>query len=102
MTRIWLVVVLVGLATILIKSGGVLLTGKGSITLRQRSALIRLSPALFGALLATQTFTREGSLVLDARAGGLAAAALGAYLRLPPVLVLGVAVVVTAALRRLS
>ncbi|MFL5604491.1 MAG: AzlD domain-containing protein [Gemmatimonadaceae bacterium] len=102
MTRVWLVVLLVGLATILIKSGGVLLAGKRSISLGGRAALARLAPALFGALLATQTFARDGALTLDARAGGLAAAALGAYLRLPPLLVLGVAVVVTAALRRLG
>jgi branched-subunit amino acid transport protein len=61
-----------------------------------------LAPALFGALIATQTFAHDRRLVLDARAAGLAAAAAGAWLRIPTLLILVAAAAVTAALRALG
>ena len=102
MTRQWLVVILLGAATLLIKSGGLLIIGSRRVPPPLHDALTHLAPALFGALLVTQTFVRDGHIALDARAAGVAAAAFGAAIRLPPLLVLGIAVAVTAAVRHLN
>ena len=102
MTRQWLVVILVATATLLIKAGGILVVGSRRMSPSLRAALAHLAPALFGALLATQTLVLDGRVALDARAAGVAAGALGATFRLPPLLVLIIAVAVTAAVRRLT
>lgn len=57
--------------------------------------------ALLAALTAQQTFADGQQLVLDARAAGLAAAALALVLRAPFLVVVGVAVAVTAVARAL-
>ncbi|RSM84670.1 branched-chain amino acid transporter AzlD, partial [Streptomyces sp. WAC 01420] len=49
-----------------------------------------------------QTFSDGQALVLDARAAGLAAAAVALILRAPFLLVVGAAVVVTAGVRALG
>ena len=102
MTRQWLVVILLGAATLLLKSGSMLVVGSRGVPRPLHATLTRLAPALFGALLVTQTFVRDGRVALDARAAGVVAAALGAALRLPPLLVLTIAVAVTAAVRHLT
>ncbi len=55
--------------------------------------------ALLAALTAQQTFSTGRHLVLDARAAGLAAAAVASLPRAPFLAVVGVAVVATAAVR---
>ena len=102
MTREWLVVILLGSATLLLKFGAVLVVGSRRVPRSLHAAMTHLAPALFGALLVTQTFVRDGRVALDARAVGVAAGALGAALRLPPLLVLTIAVAVTAAVRHLD
>lgn len=64
---------------------------------RRSAALIPV--ALLAALTALQTFGKDGGLSLDARALGLAAAALAAWRRAPFLLVVGIAVLVTASAR---
>ena len=66
----------------------------------QRLAAL-LPVALLAALTAQQTFGDGQQLVLDARAAGLAAAALALVLRAPFLVVVGVAVAVTAVARAL-
>ncbi len=61
-----------------------------------------LPVALLAALTAQQTFADGRALVLDARAAGLAAAAVALMVRAPFLLVVGVAVVVTAAARAMT
>ncbi|AZM55910.1 branched-chain amino acid transporter AzlD [Streptomyces sp. WAC 01529] len=58
--------------------------------------------ALLAALTAQQTFAEGRVLLLDARAAGLAAAALALLLRAPFLVVIGTAVIVTAGLRALT
>ncbi|MFI6207543.1 AzlD domain-containing protein [Streptomyces sp. NPDC051041] len=60
-----------------------------------------LPVALLAALTAQQTFADGTALVLDARVAGVAAAAVALVLRAPFLLVVGVAVVVTAGVRAL-
>lgn len=64
---------------------------------RRCAALIPV--ALLAALTALQTFGQDGGLTLDARALGLAAASLAVWRRAPFLLVVGVAVLVTALAR---
>ncbi|KIZ14719.1 AzlD domain-containing protein [Streptomyces natalensis] len=61
-----------------------------------------LPVALLAALTAQETFGDGGHLVLDARAAGVAAAAVALVLRAPFLLVVGVAVVVAAGVRALG
>ncbi|NGN67372.1 AzlD domain-containing protein [Streptomyces sp. A7024] len=67
---------------------------------RRLSALLPV--ALLAALTAQQTFEDSGALVVDARAAGVAAAAVAVLLRAPFLLVIAVAVLVTAAVRAIS
>jgi hypothetical protein len=61
-----------------------------------------LPAALLAALIVVSTFGASRALVLDARAAGVAAAAVAAWRRVPFPLVLLVAAVVTAVIRALS
>ncbi|MBO8201208.1 AzlD domain-containing protein [Streptomyces smyrnaeus] len=67
----------------------------------QRLAAL-LPVALLAALTAQQTFEHQLSLVLDARAAGLAAAALALLFRAPFLVVVAAAVLVTAGVRALG
>jgi branched-subunit amino acid transport protein len=102
MTQAWLVVVLVGVATIVIKSIGPVLLGGRDLPPRIASLIGLLAPALLGALVAINTFGSGRSLVLDERALGVAAAAAVAIWRKAPVLlVVVIAAAVTAVARAL-
>ncbi|MFH8567887.1 AzlD domain-containing protein [Streptomyces sp. NPDC017993] len=61
-----------------------------------------LPVTLLAALTAQQTFSDGQHLLLDAKVAGVAAAALALVLRAPFLLVIGVAVVVTAGVRALG
>lgn len=61
-----------------------------------------LPVALLAALTAQQTFADGRVLVLDAKAAGLAAAAVALVLRAPFLLVVAAAVLVTAATRAMT
>ncbi|MFC0863529.1 AzlD domain-containing protein [Sphaerimonospora cavernae] len=67
---------------------------------RRMAALVPV--AMLAALTAIQTFGSGQALVVDARAAGLAAAAVALLLRAPFLVVVAVAVVVTAAVRALT
>ncbi len=67
---------------------------------RRMAALVPV--ALLAALTAQQTFADGTALELDAKAAGLAVAAVALLLRAPFLLVVGVAVVVTAAVRAIT
>jgi hypothetical protein len=67
---------------------------------RRLAALLPI--ALLTALTALQTVGTGRALVLDARAGGLAAAAVALLLRAPFLAVVAAAVVVTGAVRALT
>ena len=101
MTRPWLVVVLVGAATIAIKAAGPLLLGGRAA--RPRPALEQLTPvlmpAILTALVVTQVFGRDHRLTVDARIAGLLLAVAGAHWRAPPAVVLVGAALATALVR---
>jgi branched-subunit amino acid transport protein len=98
----WLVIVLVGAATIVIKGvGPVFLAGRelpGTLS----ALLFLLAPALLGALVVTQLVAGDREIVLDERLVGIAAAAVGILLRLPILAVVVIAAAVTAGVRALG
>ncbi|MFF8839846.1 AzlD domain-containing protein [Streptomyces sp. NPDC015130] len=100
--NVWIAIGLTALGCYLVKLLGLLVpAGTLERPLVQRLAAL-LPVALLAALTAQQTFSTGGSVVLDARAAGLAAAALALVLRAPFLAVVGVAVVVTAGVRALG
>jgi branched-subunit amino acid transport protein len=101
-SRTWLVVTFVGIATIVIKSFGPLLLGGRELPPRFASLIGLLAPALLAALVAINTFGSDRSLVLDERVLGVAAGAVAIWRRAPVLLVVVIAAAVTAATRAIA
>ncbi|GGM98780.1 AzlD domain-containing protein [Streptomyces fuscichromogenes] len=98
----WIAIGLTALGCYAVKLAG-LLVPAGVLerpVVRRLAALLPV--ALLAALTAQQTFADGHALVLDARAAGLGAAAVALLLRAPFLLVVGVAVAVTAGLRAIT
>ena len=94
MSVAWVVVTVVGAATVIFKASGPVLLGGRELPPRVRGAVAMLGPALLAALVVTQAVGGDRRLVLDARLLGLAGAVVALRLRAPVL----VAVVVAAAL----
>ena len=99
---VWLVVVGVGTATVAIKALGPVALGGRPLPAPVRRVLSALGPGLLAALVATSAFTSGGALVLDARLGGLAAAAIAVACRAPVLVTVIAAAATTAAIRLLA
>ncbi|GFH39348.1 AzlD domain-containing protein [Streptomyces pacificus] len=98
----WIAIGVTTAACYLVKLAG-LLVPAGTLErplVRRLAALLPV--ALLAALTAQQTFGAGRVLVLDARAAGLAAAAVALVLRAPLLVVVAAAVAVTAAARALG
>lgn len=102
MTQTWLVVGLVGLATIAIKAIGPILLGGRELPPRVASLIGLLAPALLAALVAINTFGTGRSLALDERVLGVGAAAIAVWRKAPVLLVVVIAAAVTAAARAMG
>lgn len=102
MTRVWLVVALVGTATVAIKAFGPLLLGGRDLPPKFASLVGLLAPALLAALVAINTFGAGRSLVVDERVLGVAAAAVAIWRRAPVLLVVVIAAAVTALARTID
>ncbi len=96
---VWLVVAVVGLATVLLKATGPLLLGGRPLPPRLGGVVDLLAPALLAALVVTQAVGGEHRLVFDARLPGLAAGAVAVRLKAPILLVIVVAAATTALVR---
>jgi branched-subunit amino acid transport protein AzlD len=99
---IWIAVAVTAVGCYAVKLAG-LLVPAGALErplVRRLAALLPV--ALLAALTAQQTFADGHALVVDARAAGLAAAAVALLLRAPFLVVVGTAVVVTAGVRALT
>jgi hypothetical protein len=96
----WAAILLFGLGSYLLKATGPLLLGE-----RAPASLARLAelvtPALLAALIAVQTFGDGRSLVVDARAVGLAVGAVAVWRRAPFVVVIILSAGATALVRAL-
>ncbi|MFQ5556466.1 MAG: AzlD domain-containing protein [Acidimicrobiales bacterium] len=84
-----------------LKAVGVFALG-GAVEVRLRPLVSLIPAALFSALVAVQTFGSDGSLVVDARLAGVGVGAVAVWRRAPFVVVVLVAMAVTAALRGLG
>ena len=98
----WLVVALVGAATIAIKASGPVLVGGRDLPAPLARVTELLAPAVLAALVATQAFADGEELVLDERAAGLAVAGACVALRAPVLVTVAAAALATAALRALG
>ncbi|MGW3439849.1 AzlD domain-containing protein [Streptomyces bacillaris] len=100
--NVWIAIGLTAVGCYLAKYAGLLVpAGVLERPLVRRMATL-LPVALLAALTAQQTFGDGQHLVLDARAAGLAAAAVALILRAPFLVVVGAAVAVTAGVRALA
>jgi uncharacterized membrane protein len=102
MTTLWIVIVIVTLATVAIKAAGPLLVGGRELPPRAVAVIALLAPALLAALVVTQTFGEDGHLVLDERAIGVAVAGLALALRAPVLVAVALAAISTALTRAFS
>jgi branched-subunit amino acid transport protein len=99
-STVWLVVLVVGLATAAFKATGPVLLGGRSLPPAMADVVALLAPVLLAALVVTQTVGGDNELVLDARLAGVGVGAVAVALRAPlPVVV--VAAAAATALTRL-
>jgi branched-subunit amino acid transport protein len=100
MSDVWIAVVVVGVATILLKSVGPVLLGGKPLPQHLTGVVGLLAPALLAALVVTQTVGGDEEIVLDARLVGVGAAVVAILLR-APLLVVVIAAAASTALVRL-
>ena len=100
--NVWIAIAVTAVGCYAVKLIGLLVPeGVLERPLVQRLAAL-LPVALLAALTAQQTFADGRALVLDARAAGVAAAAVALLLRAPFLLVVAAAVIMTAGVRAIT
>jgi branched-subunit amino acid transport protein len=95
----WLVVVIVGVATMAIKAIGPVFLGGKPLPDRVQAVVGLLAPALLAALVVTSVLAAGRELVLDERLIGITAAVVALMLRAPVVVVVVIAAAATAVAR---
>jgi hypothetical protein len=97
-TAVWITIGALAVATAALKLVGPLLLGGRSLPVAAMSVIELLAAALLAALVVVETFGKGRSVTLDARALGVAFAAIALLKRAPmTVAVLGAAVVAALA-----
>jgi branched-subunit amino acid transport protein len=99
MSAAWVAVLVVGAATVAIKAAGPVLAGERELSPGSARVVDLLAPALLAALVATQAFATDESLVLDERGAGLLAGGVAVLLKAPLLAVVLVAAATAALLR---
>ena len=99
MSDAWIVVLVVGAATIASKAAGPVLVGRRQLPPRLQSCIDLLAPVMLIALVVTQTFGGDEEIEVDARVVGVCAALVAIGLRAPVIVAMAVAALVTALLR---
>lgn len=102
MSDVWVVVALVGAATIVLKGVGPVFLAGRELPRTLSDVLLMLAPALLGALVVTQLVGGDREIVLDERLLGITAAVVAILLRLPLLAVVVIAAAVTAGARALG
>jgi branched-subunit amino acid transport protein len=102
MSSVWLAVIVVGAATVLLKSAGPVLAAGRELPAAGAGVVDLLAPALLAALVAVNAFASDGSLVLDERGAGLAAAGVAVAFKAPLLAVIVVAAVTAGLLRAIA
>jgi branched-subunit amino acid transport protein len=98
----WAAILALAAGTYAMKAAGPVLLGGRPLPPPLERVVVLLPAALLAALIAVQTFVAEGELTIDARAAGGAAAAAAAWRDAPFLVVVGVAMVVAAAVRAVA
>ena len=101
MSTVWLVVLVVGAATVAFKATGPALLGGRTLPPAIAEVVALLAPVLLAALVVTQAVGGDGELVFDARLAGVAAGAVAIAARAPLPAVVVVAATATALARLL-
>lgn len=99
MTTLWLTILAVALANAAIKASGPVLAGGKELPPWMNSVVALLAPALLAALVVTETFGDDGTLVLDEKALGVGVAAVALMLRAPVLLAVFLAALAAALAR---
>ncbi len=95
----WIVVLVVGAATIAFKASGPVLLGRKPLGPRVQSVVDLLAPVMLAALVVTQMLGGDEEIVIDARVPGVAAAAVAIWRGVPLIVAMVIAGLVTALLR---
>jgi branched-subunit amino acid transport protein len=98
-STVWIVVIVVGVATIALKATGPVLLGDRTLPEPVARVVGLLAPVLLAALVVTQTVGGDNELVLDARLAGVGAGAVAIAARAPLPAVVVVAAFATALTR---
>jgi branched chain amino acid efflux pump len=99
LSTVWLVVLVVGVATVALKATGPVLLGDRTLPEPVARVVALLAPVLLAALVVTQTVGGDNELVLDARLAGVGAGAAAIAVRAPLPAVVIVAAAATALVR---
>ncbi len=99
LSGVWLVIALVGVATVATKAVGPVLLGGRVLPTRVSAVVELLAPAVLAALVVTQAVGGDRALVLDERLAGLAAAGVALRLRAPVLVVVATAALVATLAR---
>ena len=100
--NVWLVVIVVGVATVSFKAAGPVLLGQRRLSDPIAGVVALLAPVLLAALVVTQTVGGNNELVLDARLAGVGAGAVAIAARAPLPAIVVVAAAATAIVRLLA
>jgi branched-subunit amino acid transport protein len=95
----WILVIVVGAATVLFKAAGPVFLGNRQLPARVDSVVALIAPVMLTALVVTQTFGGDEEITVDARVPGVAAAALAIWRGATIVPAMAIAALVTASLR---
>ncbi len=98
----WIVVAIVGVATIASKAAGPVLVGRRELPPRLQACVELLAPVMLTALVVTQTFGGDEEIEVDARAVGVGAAAIAVLLRTPIIVAMAIAALTTALVRLIA
>jgi len=98
----WTLVFLLAVAAYAFKVIGLIVIGRRQLPGPLERCLALIPAALIAALIVNDTFADGKDLVVDARAAGVAAAALAAWRRAPLIVVIVIGAAVTAAIRQLA
>lgn len=98
----WIVVLVVGVATIAFKASGPVLLGRRPLAAPVQSVVDLLAPVMLTALVVTQTLGGDEEIVVDARVSGVAAAAVAIWRGAPIIVAMVIAASVTALVRAVA
>jgi branched-subunit amino acid transport protein len=101
-TEVWITIAGLAATTVVIKAAGPIALGGRELPRGAFAVIGLLAPALLTALIVTDTFANEQELTVDARAAGLAVAAVAVLLRAPLLVVVLVAAVGAATARAVT